>query len=168
VGLGLAIAALGSAGYVVTPLLESYGPGIANGEILLLSGPYTLTIVGLALAAVLVMASGRAPGAPAERDATSNAVDVVAGAIALATLVATVYVIVYVVGHKAPKPVADVAARGFSALDQSGTAQKVGCVALALAYGIIATGALLLVWSSRRPPDDDDPGDEVPVVELVP
>jgi hypothetical protein len=169
VGLGLAIAALGSAGYVVTPLIAGFGPGIASGEVLLLTGPYVLMIVGLAFAAVIVMASSRRePAEPTERDTTRNAVDVVAGAIALATLVAAVYVIVYVVGHKGSKPVAEFGLSPFSVLDQSDTAQKVGYVALALAYGIIATGALLLVWRLRRPPDDDDPGDEVPVVELVP
>ena len=168
VGLGLAIAALGSAGYVVTPLVNSYGPGVAKGDFLLFSGPYILTIVGLAFAAVIVMTSSRrAPSEPTEHDAKSNSVDVITGAVALATLVSAVYVIVYVIGHKDSNrvPTADVP---LLVLDQSGTAQKVGYIGLALAYGIIATGALLLISQSRRPPDDDDPGDEVPVVELVP
>ena len=169
VGLCLAIAALGSEGFVVTSLLVKNGPGYAIGEVLLIFGSYILTAVGLAFAAVIVRAfSHRESSDPTERDAVRNAVDVIAAAIALATLVATVFVIVYVVVHKESDRGSPVNERVVSLIEYANTAQKVGYVALALVSGLIATGVLQLVWSTRRPPVDDGPGDEVPLVDLLP
>lgn len=169
VGLCLAIAALGSEGFVVTSLLVKNGPGYAIGDLLLVFGSYILTAVGLAFAAVIVRAfSHRESSDPTERDAVRNAVDVIAAAIALATLVATVFVIVYVVVHKESDRGSPVNERVVSLIEYANTAQKVGYVALALVSGLIATGVLQLVWSTRRPPVDDGPGDEVPLVDLLP
>jgi hypothetical protein len=168
VGLGLAIAALGSAGFVVTPVLVNKPLSYSIGDLLVVYDRFILTTVGLAVAAVVVMTSSRRESTdPAGRDAKRNAVDVIAAVIALATLVATAFVIVYVLVHNESDRGSSFSGR-VSVVEYANTAQKVGYVAVALAYGLIAAGALRLIWSARRRPVDGEHEDEVPVVELVP